>query len=543
MEHANGFGGDLFPFAAEKAKFDRLERIFFLQPRVKILIVTDGSAGFGKSPGGPFVLDDDFSLGEVLNELANDPWWWVRFQVTTAHRRNDPFAAATATYKNFRFDSPPVPLSTFDEIWLFGVEGRADPLSPPPASSTVLQSAEIDALRGFMDAGGGIFATGDHYGLGESMCAQLPRVGKMRRWQPGGPVGTPPPPTGPNRYDTVREGPTPGYEFNDQSDNVPQPIYPTRYYNPWDLTIFTQHWRPHPVLCGRHGVIDVLPDHMHENRIVQTATALAAGSAGEWPGGQGPEVIATARVIPHTNIDGFGFVSGPPAEEGLPAGEFGVLGAYEGHPQGVGRIVVDATWHHWFHVNVRGFNPASPEYDKIRNYWWNVALWLAPPAKQQAMYHAAVYGLTYLQPFNELYVDPPTYWLGFAAVDAIGRRASQCLVTEWVIPKLLKDFAVELRWKPIPPDPGPLVPVFGGLEHIREFALGGAIKEMLRVFRNEDLTEPPSEEQLQRIVERGSIIGLTELLEHQQQEAERTARTMKLLEDQLSQVQEAQPVG
>jgi hypothetical protein len=282
---------------------------------------------------------------------------------------------------------------------------------------------------------------------------------------------------------------------------------------------------------------------MHENRIVQTATALAAGSPGEWPGGQGPEVIATARVLPHTNIDGFGFVSGPPAEEGLPAGEFGVLGAYEGHRQGVGRIVVDATWHHWFHVNVKGFNPASTDYDKIRNYWWNVALWLAPPAKQRAMYNAAVYGLIYLQPFDELYVDSNIYWLGFAGVDAIGRRASQCLVTEWVIPQVLKDLSLQLRWKPIPPDPGPLVPAYGGLEHIREFALGGALREMLRVFRGQALTEPPSEEQLERVVEQGSLAGLAELVEYQRHEVRRVERTMGLLEEQLPRVLEDQPVG
>jgi hypothetical protein len=80
---------------------------------------------------------------------------------------------------------------------------------------------------------------------------------------------------------------------------------------------------------------------------------------------------------------------------GLAVGEFGVLGAYDGHRQTVsrqklGRIAVDATWHHWFH-NILGFNKTSARYYKIRNYWWNVAHWLARPAMQRSMYNNAVY--------------------------------------------------------------------------------------------------------------------------------------------------------
>ena len=162
------------------------------------------------------------------------------------------------------------------------------------------------------------------------------------------------------------------------------------------------------------------------------------------------EVIATARVIPHTNTDGFGFTSGPVAEEGLPAGEFGVLGAYDGHPQSVGRIVVDATWHHWFNVNLRGFDTASAHFAQIRNYYWNVALWLAGKDKQQAMFNTAVHGLVRLQPWNELSPATDVGWLGFSGLDAIGRRASQCVAVEWLLDRLPWKLRERFRWPPVP---------------------------------------------------------------------------------------------
>ena len=517
----------------EFKKFEQLERHFFWRPKVKILIVTDGGPGFtGGNRGGSFDAINDFGLGEVIDELEHDPWWWVKFEITTAHRRNDALLAVTAMHKNFRFDTPPVPLASFDQIWIFAVEGRNDGEAERVAQK--IQPAEVAAITAFMNAGGGVFASGDHFGLGECICAELPRIGKMRHWKPGGPVGDPPTALGNQRYDTSREGPTSGYQFSDQSDNVPQPIYPTRYYDPWNITIFNQRWRPHPILCGRNGLINVLPDHMHENRIVQGATALAAGAAGEWPGAQAPEVIATARVIAHTNTDGFGFTSGPVAEEGLSAGEFGVLGAYDGHTQNVGRIAVDATWHHWFHVNVMGFDTASANYDKIRNYWWNVALWLSPKTKQQAIYSAAVHGLIYTQPFNELSAEIPVYRLGFAGVDAIGRRASLCTVTEWTLPPVFQEAWPKFKWRPIPPDPDPFRERFTGLEHIREFALGGALRETLRAFGGKAMKQPPAESELVAVTERGARAGVAELLKFQTDEMGQMQRGMGLLEKVLS---------
>lgn len=148
----------------------RIDRVspkpyIFFDPRwwptckVKILIVTDSvSGGFGPTAG--------FHLGEILNILSDDPWSHVVFEVTKAHRQTE----STADLSNFRFDTHD--LAQYSQIWLFGINTSQDPLDPP----------ELKALTQFMDQGGGVFATGDHQHLGQPMCAEVPRVRSMRRW-------------------------------------------------------------------------------------------------------------------------------------------------------------------------------------------------------------------------------------------------------------------------------------------------------------------------------------------------------------------------
>jgi hypothetical protein len=495
-------------FRHELEALKPIEIYFPRRPRVKILIVTDGS--------GSFDSNMNFGLGRMIQEMNSDPWWWVQFEMITAHRRTGTPFASTATYQDFRFNTPPVGvnLNDFDQIWLFGVErSGAFPLQP----------AEITVLTNYMNSGRGVFATGDHEDLGASLCGDLPRINKMRKWRTGGPAGTPPPVGGTNRHDTCREGLTPGYQFDDQEDNVPQEIIPKHYYNPWGYPFFRRRWRPHPVLCGRNGIINVLPDHMHEGWIVAPDAAAIAANPSEWPGGVGSEVIADATVIAHTNTDGSGYVSGK---------RFGVLGAYDGHPQGVGRIVVDATWHHWFNINLRGFDTSSSHYDKIRNYFWNVGLWLAPPAKQTAMFNAAVYGLVWLQPFNELSSKVDLIHLGFSGIDAIGRRASQCVATDWIIEYLPLKLREQFRYRPIPPNPPD--PPFRGLEFVREFALGGVMRELMQAFGpDKPPQQAPELKEIAELTQRGLRAGIAEMTKFEMREFETSKRQLVLVEEVL----------
>ena len=489
---------------AEREYFGRLD--WFLPPKVSILIVTDGNGSFDRVAS--------FGLGRMIDAMRSDPWWWVRFEITTAHRAALG-AAQQASMKHpdlpihghFDFAKPAagLELNKFDQLWLVGVD---------PEGASQLPAAEIAAITNFMNTGGGVFAVGDHETLGASLCGDLPRVNKMRQWRHAGPSGTPPPVSGPNRHDTLREGPTPGFQFVDQSDNVPQPIRPTHYYDPFHWSSFVRRWRPHPVLCGIDGILDVLPDHMHEGNI----TVPASLNATEFPGGVGPEIIARATVLAHADdIDPT--LSNPVS--------FGVVGAYDGHlpAAGVGRVVVDATWHHWFNINLMGFANGDANFEKIKNYYWNVGLWLSPKAKQATLYHAAVQGLPWTHVFLELDSHTPIHYLGFAGIDAIGRRASKCTATEWVLSHLPPKLQ-EITWrKPFPPPPDPR---FEGLERVREYAIGGVMRELLAA---RDKGAKLSLGDIGGLVERGSAAGLSALFEENSARIERIERTSAVLRE------------
>jgi hypothetical protein len=435
---------------------------FFKRPvLVRILIVTDGSAAFDR--------ESAFGLGRAIDVLRSDPWWYAQFVITTAHRQNADDDAAhpdLKLHKSFRFDNPgELKLDRFDEIWLFGVNRTGDALT----------DTERAALEAFMDGGGGVFATGDHEDLGAAMCSELKRVRYMRRWKTGGVAGSPPPQSGAKRHDTLREGLTPGFQFSDQSDNVPQPIAPKRYYEPADLITYVRRWAPHPILCGRSGVVDVLPDHMHEGWVVAPTR-----NNGDFPGATLPEVIATATVLVHATPG----VNGEPSDPvETTAKQFGVLGAYDGAREGVGRIVTDATWHHWFNVNLVGFSNGEPSWELIKDYFWNTALWLARKATRQAVAERAVSGLVLLQPFNELDLwKIPIADLGWMARDALGRRATRCAVKQFLfdLEGIDREWREE-RWPPIPgPDPRAIIEA-----HRELIFLGEALRRISRSAQTE----------------------------------------------------------
>ncbi|HEX4864708.1 MAG TPA: hypothetical protein VFV02_11580, partial [Acidimicrobiales bacterium] len=348
---------------------------------VRILLVTDGGGSFGT---------DAFGLKALIDALAVPPGPWVRFEITTANRREDP----TADIQGFNFAA--ATLKEFDQIWLIGVEGLF---------SEGLSDAELRAISEFMDDGGGVFATGDHEDLGASMSARVPRVRSMRKWywpEPG-PNGEPvaPPGSGTGRFDTLRPGSSPGYQFDDQSDDLPQAIAP-RMYPSWGFPWFRRPVYPHPVLCGPRGIIRVLPDHPHEGECYVPSDLTASFTFDgytieEYPSlSKGahlaPEVIATSTVIGgRTEADEKGPVD---------PRSFGAIGVWDGHRVGRGRVLVDATWHHFFNINLVG-DPFSPDpakrlgflatpagqaaFEEIKAYFRNIAVWLARPDRHVCM--------------------------------------------------------------------------------------------------------------------------------------------------------------
>src|SRR4051794_8127876 len=99
--------------------------LFFWPYRLRILMVTDRSASFGRA---------DFGLSALLAALSQPPGPWVSLEVTKAHRRSD----ANADLNHFQFDA--VDLSQFDQIWMFAVE----------RANSEVTTAELAAIARFM---------------------------------------------------------------------------------------------------------------------------------------------------------------------------------------------------------------------------------------------------------------------------------------------------------------------------------------------------------------------------------------------------------
>lgn len=367
--------------------FFEINRLWFKRPQTcRILMYRDTHQFIG--PG--------FGLDHVIDALHADPWPWAKFEVTTAHRGSD----ATADLSNIALDA--IDLDHYDELWLFGFNSST-------SGTNALSQDEINAVEAFMNDGGGVLTTGDHDDLGRSLSGGLKRVGKMRGYGADN-VGT-----GADRNTTLRA------PFN-QSDMIPQGIRVQYWYSfsgggfPGGLQKF-----PHPVLCADQGALRRLPDHQHEGVV----TIPSSFPVSEWPklGSKQPrpEVIAWASVV-QPGVDKTGE-------------EFPVISAYDGQRANVGRIVADATWHHWFNVNLDGFNTNSQDYKDIISYFQNVAAWLAPKNKQHGMRNGVFWLALHEASLAEVSLKKlPLAAAVKGAKDALGRWAPQCMVHGWLLP-------------------------------------------------------------------------------------------------------------
>ncbi|WP_299328889.1 hypothetical protein [Parasphingopyxis sp.] len=386
--------------------------------RVKILIVTDG-AGYDETSG--------FGLGimiaDAFDENHPDHPDYARFEFTKAQRFGS--SGVTPGYDDFEFTAGS--LDDFDELWLFGVSTAAPYLQP----------GEVGVIEEFMDRGGGVLAMGDHEDLGLGLCGGIKRVRSMRKWwfqNPAPPANMEVAPDNANltRNDTV-QAPVPGGNVNSgtQSDATPQPVYPNyryrwqwHFWRPWNRVKY-----PHPLLCGPRGVIKVFPDHAHEGDCIIPNAAFAD----EYPGDVDVEIVARGRNVVGRTKFGGNQITDPR--------EFGLIGAWDGHDpstDGAGRVVVDATWHHWFNVNLFGLRAEDGvEYADILAFFRNVAVWLAPKDEQARMRRAGQL-ITLLIPSQfehtlTLHKFRPEliYWFGIYARDALGKIAPQCQSAAW----------------------------------------------------------------------------------------------------------------
>ena len=486
--------------------------LFWRPCTVRILMVADSFLYFS---------DEDFGLSDLIGILKNENLSYVRFNITVAHRGNPTDvrmgvgnADISGQIKNFKFDdSDDFDPATYDQVWLFAAQRSSKTASD---WTNRLNDGELRVLMEFMEAGGGVFATGDHEDLGCAMGGFVPRVRQMRRWffpdaGPNG-EGLAPPVEGSGRFDTNRVGHDVGYQFDDQSDDIPQPIVP-KIYSARSGVFFTATF-PHPVLCGPDGPIDVLPDHPHESLCTTAASPNASETLDgttftEFPpatdGGARPlpEVIATSTVIGGHTTSG---KSGSTV-----ARTFGAIGAYDGHRAGVGRVVTDATWHHFINVNLTGASGGAGDkalgflatpagqavYDEIKSYYLNIALWISPSNKLRCIRNWGLYYLVLNHRLVELFHPSITLKtarlvdylvIGRHARDAIGKFAGQCQRTKWTWDFVLAEFPERIfidmgdPWRPLP-DEDPDSPMLKDLtprdlidlDWVGDVTLGGAV--------------------------------------------------------------------
>ncbi len=317
----------------------------------RILIVTDNSGSF--DPGSSTGLTE---LIRVLEGNGDVPAA-VPVAVTKVSK---------ASGFNFFTASPAVTTANYDQVWLFGFQSGA------PSSD----ANEIRVLAQFMESGGGVFATGDHSTIGGPLCAALPRIRKMREWAAV-------PMNGPTRIDTVNDPGIDGVARNsDQSDRFPQTMYP----------LLDTSSSPHPLLRSPVGAINVLPDHPHESECYAPRGANLIGNFSvsgltpftEFPtiGGleHGPQLVAISMSA-SLNVD----------KGAVNPRCFGAISAYNGHLVNKGRVVCDATWHHFVNMNLNASNPygesglregmpltANTAYKQIQRYYANIADYLTP---------------------------------------------------------------------------------------------------------------------------------------------------------------------
>jgi hypothetical protein len=455
---------------------------------LRILFVIDGRINTSFDPMR-------FGLGYVLKTLRDNSFaWWVQFHVQVVRRdhaemvqTSQYFPDANYTVGNepgfdimgFRFTEPNFSFDDWDQVWFFADYPANDEGDINEPQFCPLENDELKLLAEWMDRGGGVFAAGDHWNLGASMCSRIPRVRTMRRWTPEQGVPTM---EGATRHETLQRGP--GYEDIWEGDTIPQPVEVV--YRQWTSSILTRPLSPHPLLTTTTGVIDKFPDHMHEGDVVADSQVeldrpldIPGYHRAEYPTFEPPVRIASdvgsplkrSRPLPH--VVGYGQttnsnlpqtvstgavasarVAGSVDVLGvnvLPGMRFGLVGAYDGDGVGIGRVVVDSTWHHWFSYNLHGFYAAaqplqptarlirdvdyrpSPMYGLMQAYYRNVALWLATPWQRQMMLFASLWGIVVSDPMAFPAAPARSLWaVGKRAIEVASRTISQSMLFDFV---------------------------------------------------------------------------------------------------------------
>jgi hypothetical protein len=201
--------------------------------------------------------------------------------------------------------------------------------------------------------------------------------------------------------------------------------------------------------------------------------------------------------------------------------------------------VVDSTWHHFFDVNLtgrmnfgtddpgglfetsdvrklNGFNDTAEGKEalaRIKNYFRNIAIWLAPPAAQKCMARRGLWGTIFRYPLiEELEPSLSVLEKGRLAVDALTKLAGPCAVRVWW-PYFLR--------VPIERLIDPRVARVEALEDLDAYVLGGIVQEMMQAQSERfPAGKLPEDDELETLAQRGAEKGITTLLVSVQRAAE-----------------------
>lgn len=460
----------------------RLEaiRALFRECTPRILVVTDGGLNGG---------DGGFGLSHFLDVLGTTMVHGMTPSIV--HRgRNDGGTDGA-------FDD--LAITEFDVVFLFGIERTA------PA----LGDDAVTRIKRFMQAGGGVFATGDHEDLGTGMSGQIPRVRAMRYWA----AAETPDVADETRLTTNLPGDDNAYSFDDQSDRHPQRLYPNFAVGS-DVPVLVpvggvSPGRPtHPLLRQADGsALDVYPDHPHEGECripddLSTVFELDGTKVPEWPNGGWFFTRPRPRAVAYAMSAGNGFTFGVEKLAVVPR-SFITIAAYNGHVANVGRVVTDATWHHYVNINLNGMRPggvSSADMLAIERYWANLVNWLMPADVRMCLWPWLVLNTLVEHPtFEELQIpdrfDPSELTeLGRLVVAAVDEQPGS------VGSDALTDaLAVVGRNGEVdePRDDAPDVDR-DTVRGVAEALVGAQVTELARAIRNDDLRR--GDERFRKIV-------------------------------------------
>lgn len=466
------------------------------KPAIRVLIYTDDDTKINET--------SHFGIREFRRHLeAHQPAFAVIDLQPLVSRNSGPQLSQHADRKlNYELNRDPK--EPYHEVWFFGLHQKNKPtykLKFPGGGGprSELELDEVTALEEWMSVdskngskGIGVLMSGDHanpppdkqvtsgstkfcppdldhrefLGLGRALGVNVPRAGFLRQWQ----------------------GPPTHCEEDSSNTLFPPPSEIDRLAQQLTLLRFDQNGqpsstgKPHQVFHGKNGEwIQVLPDHEHEGAVILPANF--------------PEKIWPRKQIqPMPRYIALG-------TDHRTGRSLNILAAYDGDAVGVGRIISDSSWHHYFNANLNGLSVDDqdvPAADQIGQLYSNLVVWLAPVEVRRAMARTMFRWLgDHTRMIEEIGAGPLN--IGNAALQLLRKVASDCEIHELLLAACPEQLRQQSETFNFPHEPE--------MSHLPtvEVLIGSIISKYFEQVAEEDDSSDVSEEQLTEIIRKGFI--------------------------------------